>query len=300
MAKLTRIAPTPSGYLHAGNAVSFLLTAAIAKKAGAKLLLRIDDLDAPRVEQVFIEDIFIQLEWLGIEIDGGPSTVAEVASYSQQLKVDLYLEALTALAERQTIYACRCSRKQWQQAGHRHYPGTCRSLGLPFDDVHAWRFNTVNAHSQLNEISDTQVDLSLEQVMGDFVVRRRDGLPAYQVASLFDDEQAGVNLVVRGIDLLPSSLAQAALSRSLGYSFHEAGFCHHLLIAAKDGSKLSKSRADSPLKEMREFDNDPAWLFELAGLQLGQTGVNNFDELLSHLDLSNLRWHRGLKNLDPA
>jgi glutamyl/glutaminyl-tRNA synthetase len=137
----TRIAPTPSGYLHLGNALSFALTAALACKAGAKVLLRIDDLDQQRVNNDYVQDIFDTLNFLNIPWDEGPRDVADYkAIWSQLHRMDLYKDALDQLADQRDVFACKCSRAQLKDG---IYPGTCRNRSLPLNTPDtAWRLYT--------------------------------------------------------------------------------------------------------------------------------------------------------------
>jgi len=125
----SRLAPTPSGYLHLGNACNFLLTWLWIRHLGGELWLRIDDLDQARVRPEYIEDIFQQLDWLGLDTDQGPRSVGELQkTWTQQLRTERYLSALTTLKNTGALYRCICSRRQWQAlvGEEGHYPGTCR------------------------------------------------------------------------------------------------------------------------------------------------------------------------------
>jgi glutamyl/glutaminyl-tRNA synthetase len=244
--KKTRIAPTPSGFLHEGNAFAFLLTAELAKRQGASILLRIDDLDNDRKRPEYVEDIFITLEWLGVEWQEGPRNATELESaWSQHHRLHLYEEALTTLRDKGLVYACGCSRKQLaafdSPADDAH---TCRNGNLPLDTPNtAWRLRipreTEVCFKSLNgEITTLRpVDL-----LPDPVVRRRDGIPAYQVASVVDDHHFGIDLIVRGEDLLPSTAVQLFIAQQLGLDdFLNATFHHHPLILDEKGEKWSKS-----------------------------------------------------------
>src|SRR5579872_3767519 len=140
-----RIAPTPSGFLHLGNILSFSLTAALAKKCGATILLRIDDLDRERALPVYVRDIFDTLKFLEIPWDEGPTDAGEFyREYSQVHRMQLYREALQQLQDRGAVFACACSRSQVFSAGlDGAYPGTCRDRGLPLSTADSsWRLRT--------------------------------------------------------------------------------------------------------------------------------------------------------------
>jgi glutamyl/glutaminyl-tRNA synthetase len=246
---VSRIAPTPSGYLHIGNAVNFLLTWLAVKLRGGTLLLRIDDLDRDRCKEAYVDDVFASLAWLGIEPDGGPSGVADFyARFSQTARFDTYRAALERMRENgAALFACDCSRKQL--AGMEVYPGTCRTRGL--DELlpqTAVRI-AVPDHTDIAVGDET---VALDRTMGDFIVWRRDNVPAYQLVSVVEDERLGVNLVIRGNDLLTSSAAQRFLAPFLGArTFSAASVIHHDLILRHDGGKFSKSDNDLSLRFMR-------------------------------------------------
>lgn len=230
---VTRIAPTPSGYLHPGNAVNFLLTAWWARQAGGRLLLRIDDMDAPRVRRPYLEDVFRVVEWLGIEIDEGPGDVAEFArSYSMARRTEYYRTEL----DRLDWYACGCSRRELA-AGH---GGNCLQQQRPLLPGETAAKVRLPQPCRVDVPGSGTVDVGA--AMGDFVVWRRDGLPSYQLASVVADRDLGVNALMRGEDLLPSTAAQLFLAPRLGaHVFAAADFRHHGLLTAADGAKLSKS-----------------------------------------------------------
>jgi glutamyl-tRNA synthetase len=253
----TRIAPTPSGYLHIGNACNFLLTEKLVQTMNGSLRLRIDDLDAPRVRPEYIADIFDTLHWLGIEPDEGPVDAdGHRAHYSQQTRLQDYDAMLGQLAATGKVFACTCSRADIAQLdADGQYPGSCRDKGLPLDSKNAaWRFRTDQGDTAAwqDGICGAQ-QVSLYQRQRDFVIRRRDGLPAYQVASLSDDIAYGINMIVRGIDLIDSTAAQLHLAAALEITpFLQCRFYHHPLLQNEAGEKLSKSAGSSSLKAMRE------------------------------------------------
>ena len=267
--KLTRIAPTPSGFLHLGNVFSFALTAALAKRTGASILLRIDDLDRDRVQREYIQDIFDTLNFMEIPWDKGPADVAAFErEYSQIHRLELYRAALTRLREARAVYACACSRAEVGRArksGARQrsdgranaaggYPGTCRELGLSLDAAEvSWRLRTDDRVLRVRTLTDGFAEASVPGEMRDFVVRKKDGFPAYQLSSVVDDLHYGVDLIVRGQDLWASTLAQHYLSYFLDAAdFREAHFYHHALLAAPGGEKLSKSAGATSIRYLRQ------------------------------------------------
>jgi glutamyl/glutaminyl-tRNA synthetase len=238
---VTRLAPTPSGYLHPGNAVNFLLTHWLARQHDGRLLLRIDDLDAARVRTAYLDDIFRVLQWLGIAIDAGPSGVAQFQrEFSLLHRTEAYRAAVTQLRDAGAhVYACHCSRRDL--AGHAagYYPGTCRTAGLP-ERPGETALRIAVPHPMVVDVAGERIDVA--GVLGDFAVWRRDDVPAYQLASVVEDHDLGVNTIVRGRDLLASTGAQLVLAPLLGATgFLAADFRHHALITDPAGRKLSKS-----------------------------------------------------------
>jgi len=264
---ISRLAPTPSGYLHLGNAFNFLLTALLVDFQGGHLHLRIDDLDDPRVERSAVEDIFVQLEWLGIKYDSGPSGPDELFSkFSQRFRMDLYHESLELLRKSGRLFACECSRSEIREiSSNGNYPGTCRNKKLNLlKGNQTWRIlvpvqTLVCLKTFTNKIE--KIDVSRE--MADFVIKRRDGLPAYQLASIMDDLELGVNLVVRGYDLRSSTGAQLYLAKCLNDSiFPETRFVHHVLQTDDAGDKLSKSKGAHSIQMLREKHRNPTWIYQ--------------------------------------
>lgn len=244
----TRLAPTPSGYLHAGNALNFLLTAALAKKYNAKLLLRIDDLDRERYRTAYAQDVFDTLRFLNVQWNEGPKDVTGFEErWSQRRRMNLYEEALVKLREAAAVFACACSRTQTMLC-------TCREKELSLDAPNtSWRLLTTDERIAVRTLDDNTVTSSLPDEMKNFVVRKKDGLPAYQLSSVVDDLHFGVDFIVRGEDLWPSTLAQQFLAKRLGEErFAAIAFYHHRLLTKSSGEKLSKSAGDASVKHWRE------------------------------------------------
>ncbi|MBL7951850.1 MAG: hypothetical protein JNM62_09030 [Flavobacteriales bacterium] len=265
--KKTRIAPTPSGYLHAGNAFNFLVTAALAKVVGAKVVLRIDDLDAERSRLEYVEDIFQSLEWLGIRVDEGPSGPTDFrTNWSQQLRLERYTALAEELRAAGVLYPCTCARPRFEQMDRNEHP--CRTSkeeavahGTP------WRLRIpVPCTVGVKQFDGTTSALDLPALLPDPIILQRDNArPAYQIASLCDDLEMGITFIVRGADLLPSTACQAHLAQLLKRdTFAEVRFHHHALAVDADGSKLSKSAGSASLKAMREAGTSPAALIAQA------------------------------------
>jgi glutamyl-tRNA synthetase len=267
-----------------------VLTWAIARARDGWILLRIDDLDSSRRRPEYLEDIFRTIEWLGIDYDLGPEGPTDfLRFYSQQLRRPHYYKAIEQLKEQGYLYACTCSRKDIRLAGtNGNYPGTCLNKALPFDHPKtAWRVKVPKAEAVLiPEWKKGKEEFLLGEAMGDFVIRQKNKAPAYQIASLVDDELWAINFIVRGADLQPSTAAQLHLAQLLKYpNFRATSFWHHDLITGKDGQKLSKSAGADALKSWREAGRGPEAIISMAATWLGmeQDSVTTTDELVRRL-----------------
>jgi len=200
---ITRIAPTPSGFLHTGNLFSFTLAWLWARSNGGRVLLRIDDADTERKRPEYLEDIFRLLEKLGLNWDIGPTDPDDFErNWSQARRPDIYSSLLSELAGKNQVYACTCSRKKNNAAEPTDC--SCRAQNLPLDfPGAAWKA----APTEPVTITD-RVKGELMVPLAPFIIKRRDGLPAYQLCSLADDRHFGVTHVLRGEDLLPSTAMQ--------------------------------------------------------------------------------------------
>ena len=262
----TRIAPTPSGFLHVGNVLSFMITKSIAEKTGAKILLRIDDLDRERLETRYVQDIFDTLHFLNIPWQEGPRNVQEYEQqYSQVHRMDLYNKALEQLREGGHVFACTCTRSQ-RIGRDVSYPGNCLHKNLPLDTPGAcWRLRT-NDQTELlvHRLEDAPVKTVLPDNMQYFVVKKKDGYPAYQLSSLADDVYFGIDLIVRGQDLWPSTLAQLYLASVLGLThFQNTTFHHHPLVTDEYGEKLSKSEGATSIQYLRQRGKTAADIYAM-------------------------------------
>ena len=264
---ISRLAPTPSGYLHFGNAFNFLLTYLLINFHDGILHLRIDDLDGPRVDHKSVEDIFFQLEWLGIDYHFGPTGPDELYSnFSQQLRKDRYFNAIEILNKTGYLFACECTRSKIRNSStSKMYPGTCINKNINFlKDNQTWRVIVPeNTFVYYNTLTNNKKEIDLKTRVGNFVIRRRDGLPAYQIASLIDDIEMSINLIVRGSDLISSTGSQLFLAKCLKDSFFPAvHFVHHKLMKNESGKKISKSSGDHSLKYLRKKYNSPTIVYQ--------------------------------------
>ena len=291
----TRFAPTPSGLLHIGNGASFVATWALARAWNAKILLRIDDLDAARMRPEYVEDIFRTIDWLGIDYDEGATSVTDFMKHHSQIhRLDLYQNALEngrKTAENSPflpkIYACDCSRRQIRidtEGGV--YRGTCLSKNLSLDAANAetaWRIHVASpTEVTVTDIFSGKKTIDLATAMGDFVMRQKNKMPSYQVASVIDDVHFGVNMVVRGADLWDSTAAQYFIAPFLGAeSFHNTRFFHHALLT-ENNQKLSKSAGAAALQSQRLAGKPPKNVIEIAAKWLGaDVEIASLNDLLT-------------------
>lgn len=249
----TRLAPTPSGFLHLGNVFAFLVTAAEAKKQGLQVRLRIDDLDRTRFRQAYLEDVFAVLEVLGIDWQHGPRNATEfTTSYRQDLRLPLYNSYLEKLRATGLVYACGCSRAE--MSAHGHDSAACAAQNHPLNDPsYAWRLRLERDSVLRLRNFEGEVQLvTLGAEVVDPVVRRKQerpedpALPAYHLACVADDVLYGTTHLVRGLDLLESTLIQLYIAEMLQETaFLDMQFLHHALVQGPSGQKLSKSAGDS-------------------------------------------------------
>jgi glutamyl-tRNA synthetase len=282
-----RLAPTPSGGLHLGNARTFLVAWLSARAAGGTVRLRIDDLDAARVKPGYVEQASADLRWLGLDWDGEP--------LYQSRRGEAYAAALQQLREAGRAYPCICSRKEIELASHAphageegpSYPGTCRHKPPPTGKRAAWRFAV---HEDEQHVSfEDEVRGRCEYESDDFVIFRNDGVAAYQLATVVDDIFLGVNEVVRGDDLLRSTARQCLLCRALGVK--PPKFLHVPLVLDAAGERMAKRRDSTRLVALREAGVDPARVVGALASTCGwaENGEDTTPaELIQRFDLSKL------------
>lgn len=260
-----RYAPSPTGYLHVGNAFAALLTVARARRQGGRCLLRIEDLDVPRCPPWASAAIREDLTAFGLTFAPCTATPADVVAARdhdgvlvQSRRTAAYAQALRRLIDDDLVYACRCSRKDLQRAASAPhvgddgppYPGTCRDLGLPLDapDVALrLRMDRLVARHGAPVVVDRLCGPYPQDVVaevGDIIVRRKDGLFSYQLAVVVDDAAQGITEVTRGRDLLSSAPRQALLHWALGHA--PPAFAHLPLLVDDDGHRLSKRSPQAP------------------------------------------------------
>lgn len=259
-----RLAPTPSGQLHLGNARTALLAWLHVRQANGTLVLRIEDIDRARSRRQYAEQIMEDLRWLGLDWDEGPDLGGPYGPYLQSERTARYEEALKRLEQDGYLYPCFCSRAKLQAiASAPHglraegpvYPGICRGLSaeeralrerekqpslrfmMPERD---WRFSDLVAGEQT----------FAAPAGGDFVVLRADGMIGYQLAVVVDDAAMGITHAVRGVDLLDSTPRQLALYEALGLT--APAFAHVPLLLGPDGARLAKRHGPLSIAELRQ------------------------------------------------
>lgn len=251
-----RLAPTPSGGLHLGNARTFLIAWLSARSQGGRVVLRIDDLDQPRVKPGFVEQAMEDLRWLGLGWDGEPMF--------QSRRGAAYVAALERLRTAGLVYPCVCSRREIEIAARAPhageegpvYPGTCRGKFRDADDARRqmgrpvnWRFAT-DGCVEFEDALHGRCEFDVVKSLGDFVVFRGDGIAAYQLATVVDDHEQGVTEVVRGDDLITSTPRQLLLYRALGLT--PPRFLHVPLVLDAAGERMAKRRDSTRLAALRE------------------------------------------------
>ena len=259
-----RFAPSPSGRMHLGNLFCALLSYLSVKSRGGEWILRIEDLDTDRCRPDYARQVEEDLRWLGLAWDEGGSTGGPDAPYFQSERTALYEAALARLRGMGLVYPCFCTRAQLHAASAPHredgltvYPGTCR--GLTPEEIARREASGRRGALRLRVPEETvtftdghlgEVTEYLPTDCGDFLLRRSDGLFAYQLAVVVDDAAMGVTEVVRGADLLSSTPRQLLLYELLGWEAPE--FYHFPLLLSPDGRRLSKRDGDLGLAALRE------------------------------------------------
>lgn len=293
----TRLAPSPTGALHLGNARTFLINWALARRNGWHIVLRIEDLDTPRVKPGVIDLTIDLLAWLGIDWDEGP--------YIQSATPQPHVEAMQMLAAKGLAYPCDLTRTQIEAAasapqegsGEVHFPASMRPACMPgtfTDDASSWRFAAgEGVWIEFDDLFAGHQRHRPAATIGDFILwTRRDALKpgqaAYQLAVVVDDARQGVTHIVRGDDLLDSAARQLLLYRALGL-LNKPCYYHLPLVRGTDGKRLAKRHGDTRLDTYRAQGASPAQVIGLVafwcGLQPARVPMSA-DEFRDRLDLS--------------
>lgn len=272
-----RLAPSPTGLLHLGHARTFLLAWWSIRSRGGRIVMRMEDLDGPRVRSGMVERALRDLEWLGLDWDGPVEL--------QSAGMEALVAAVDELGRRGLTYACVCSRadvRAAQSAPQRgdaelRYPGTCRARFASLERAElesgrdaALRFRVPEGAVELRDAFAPPASFDVAREVGDFPVARRDKTPAYQLAVVVDDARQGVTEVLRGDDLLPSSARQWHLQRAL--ALPHPTWVHVPLVEDAEGRRLAKRADDLGLQTLREGGTDPraivAWAARSAGMDV--------------------------------
>jgi glutamyl-tRNA synthetase len=267
-----RLAPSPTGAQHVGNARTYLTAWLSARARGGAVRVRIEDIDSPRIKPGAADEAVADLRWLGLDWSG------EVVT--QTTRLSLYAAALEELIRRELVYPCTCTRSDVASAASAPhageevtYPGTCArrraadaaalaAEGKPF----AWRFRVADSPAFTDLYAGVQ-HIDLKRAGGDFVVWKSAGTPAYQLAVVVDDAATGVTEVVRGDDLIPSTPRQLLLYRALGLAAPQ--FAHVPLVVGEDGRRLAKRHGDTRLSALRAAGVAPEALVGLLAWSCG-------------------------------
>lgn len=276
-APTTRLAPSPTGALHLGNARTFLVTWALARQRGWRIVLRIEDLDGPRVKPEAIEGIVRTLEWLGMDWDVGPLI--------QSHEPEPHEQAIRSLAERGLAYPCELTRTQIEAAANAPqegahdtpFPASLRPARVPKHfttrDTN-WR---LIVHDEAVAFEDGFLGsqtFNVAHIVGDFVIWTKRGQPSYQLAVVVDDHRQGVTHVVRGSDLLDSAARQMLLYRGLGIG-PLPHYLHLPLVRGEDGKRLAKRHGDTRVDAYRGRGVRPDRVIGLLAEWCGMTTREN-------------------------
>jgi glutamyl-Q tRNA(Asp) synthetase len=269
---VTRFAPSPNGRLHLGHALSAIVAHDLAQEAGGRFLLRIEDIDGPRVRPELADEFRRDLAWLGLAWDEVPA---------QSTRLESYAAAAQTLKARGLIYPCTCTRKEIEEAGARPglegliYPGTCKHRAPDPARPAAWRLDAARALAETGPLvwedalaGPQEVDLG---GLGDVVLVRKDLPASYHLAVTLDDAADGVTLVTRGADLFAASHVHRTLQALLGLPVPR--WHHHPLLLDETGEKLAKRRGSPALAERRAAGEDGRVLAAQLRLQHFQLGT---------------------------
>lgn len=252
---VTRLAPSPTGALHLGNARTFLVNWALARRRGWRIVLRIEDLDTPRNKPDAAEQAIDTLAWLGIDWDEGPII--------QSADLAPHRAAMSSLARRGLVYPCDLSRSQIEAAASAPHQGDHHEVRFPpelrpehaardFDEPNrGWRLVVTDREVRFNDEFAGAQSRNPSSDVGDFVVWTARGQPAYQLAVVVDDARQGVTHIVRGDDLLESAARQMLLYEALGLEPLPA-YCHLPLVIGRDGRRLAKRHGDTRITKYQE------------------------------------------------
>jgi glutamyl-tRNA synthetase len=320
-----RLAPSPTGAQHVGNARTYLIAWLSIRSRGGRVILRTEDIDSPRVKPWAAQQAIDDLRWLGLDWDEGPDIGGPHAPYIQTERVAEYEAALLKLQHMELpsavalfsetgrllsenkatdthlnrVYPCTCTRTDIVEAASAPhigqegpvYPGTCSqrpaSAAVSLTAEYAWRFRVSDRNLDIDDLFEGPVSCNPCRELGDFVVGKKDGTPAYQLAVVVDDHAMGVTEVCRGADLLPSAFRQLEVYEAFGWS--PPRFMHVPMVIGPDGRRLAKRHGDTRISVLRDRGVPPERLLGLlawsCGWQSNRQPVS-LAELLPLFDLS--------------
>lgn len=275
-----RLAPSPTGAQHLGNARTYLIAYWAARSANQRLVLRIEDVDSPRIKPWATQQAMDDLRWLGIEWDEGPDVGGPHGPYIQTQRLDLYFTALQRLIDADRVYPCTCTRKDIESAGSAPhfenegpiYPGTCSAWRntdpLPSAGSFCWRYRVSDRTVTFDDAILGPQSCNPARDLGDFPITQKSGDPSYQLAVVVDDSAMGIDEVVRGDDLIASTFRQLDLHDALG--LNAPSYAHVPLVRGPDGRRLAKRHGDTRLSHFRERGVEPeriiTWAARSSGL----------------------------------
>jgi glutamyl-tRNA synthetase len=271
--------------MHLGNARTFLINWLMARQQGWKIVLRVEDLDGPRIKRGAAALAMEDLRWLGIEWDEGP--------VYQSARKDKYTAAVGSLVDSELAYGCVCSRKEVEAAasaphaedGSAVYPGVCRGrFASPEEAARvtgkpvAIRFAAPEGRIGFEDRFSGKQEFDVARDLGDFMIAKADGTAAYQLAVVVDDAEMGITQIVRGDDLLDSTPRQIMLYRALGLAERVPRYCHLPLVVGQDGRRLAKRHGDTRLAYYREQGVDVSRILNMlarwCGVECGAMGIS--------------------------
>jgi glutamyl-tRNA synthetase len=278
MAYRGRFAPSPTGELHLGSAASALVGWLLARSHKGTFVLRVEDIDTPRVRPGIEKRQLEDLRWLGLDWDEGPDVGGPCGPYRQSERTGRYDAVLADLEKRDLAYPCDCSRAEITRvasaphAGDEgpRYGGLCRERSRgdrSFKRPPALRLKVPDRRIEIDDRLQGTLSENVFETVGDFVVRRGDGIYAYQFAVVVDDLAMGITEIVRGADLLGSAARQALLFEILGSPVPR--FAHHPMIVAADGSRLAKRESSTSIGALRDAGVAPTRLVGALARALG-------------------------------
>ena len=259
-----RYAPSPTGTLHLGNLRTALLAWLFARRTGGAFVLRIEDLDLPRVRPGATQRMLADLGWLGLDWDEGPDVGGAFGPYMQSMRQALYEQAIARLRDQGRIYSCYCTRAELARIASApqgddspRYPGRCRHLTAEERAERessgrrpSFRFIAPEAPIQFSDALHGTITESVAATAGDFIVRRSDGIVSYQLAVVVDDALMGITQVVRGYDLLRSTARQLALYDALDYP-RPSLYAHVPMAVDGAGERMAKREASAGLEGLK-------------------------------------------------